>query len=70
MYQLLIDKVRNVCKLALLFMIVAGTSFAWSPRVAAQETTFDVVRQVVSPGALGTLPRDDFFSTDSLDDKA
>ena len=70
MYQLLIDKVRNVCKLALLFMVVAGTSFAWLPRVAAQETTFDVVRKVVSPGALGTVPRDDFFSTESLDDKA
>lgn len=39
-------------------------------QLAAQETTFDVVRQVVSPGALGTVPRDDFFTTESLDDKA
>lgn len=70
MNQLLIDKVRNVCKLALLFMMVAGTSFAWLPRVAAQETTFDVVRQVISPRAFDTLPRNDFFSTESLDDKA
>ncbi len=69
MNQLLIHKVWNGCKLALLFMIVAGTSFALSPRVAAQETTFDAVKQVVSPRALGTVPRDDFFAIDSLDDK-
>jgi hypothetical protein len=70
MNQLLIDKVRNVCKLALLFMMVAGTSFAWLRSVAAQETTFDVVKQIVSPRALDALPRNDFFSTESLDDKA
>lgn len=70
MYQLLIDKVRNGCKLALLFMMVAGTSFAWLPRVAAQESTFDVVKQVVSPRALDAVPRNDFFSTESLDGKA
>ena len=69
MNQLLIDKVGSVCKLALLFLLVDWASFAWSPRVAAQESTFDVVKQVVSPQALDALPRNDFFSTESLDDK-
>ncbi|MBM3966911.1 MAG: hypothetical protein FJ308_17870 [Planctomycetes bacterium] len=70
MNQLLIHKVWNGCRLALLFMMVAVTSVAWSPRVAAQESTFDGVKQVVSSRASDALPRDDFFSIDSLDDKA
>lgn len=70
MNPLLIDNVRNICKLALLFLMVDGPSLEWSPRVAAQESTIDVVTHFVSPPALDALPRNDFFSIDSLDSKA
>jgi hypothetical protein len=70
MNQHLIDKVRNFIKFALLFIVVDGASFAWLPRVAAQEATPYVAKQVVSPRTLDAVPRNDFFATELLEDKA
>jgi hypothetical protein len=68
--QLLIDELLSVCKFALFFMMVDVANLAWLPRVAAQESAFGVLNQLVSPRALDAVPRNDFFSSESLSDQA
>lgn len=64
------SKTWNACKFVLLVFIIEGIAFARFHRVAGQESPFHTVNQAVSPRDLKAIPRNDFFSTASLDDQA